>query len=437
MDEISSLYTRSAKVDFSIDEAKSAFERNAKSLEIRPLTTNPGTRNGKKTPVITPLWQKGEIYSNEDGAFANVPFNIPLVKVFGRKKTDDTLLSDDEKYSNTDIRLLVQKTQENEYIYTVVYITGDFSYVIDKHKKVKSLRLDKLDAFSGEIRYFTLEGNLLWGEIYKNGKKIGTISVADSSVDGNIGKVQTRSYVTVCEPHLVEYETCYHYGYDIGEGYVENGVDCFYDYTVEDYCYDEWVEDETGCPLCGSPYCNGECQYEGGDSGNTEDNVGKGNKPLGKKYTPSPNDKFARGGIPTKMDVNQSQIANTCVFSAISYMAQIFGQNVTQGEAITEYWKIAGEYPQDGVNSTFLYELLEFYFNVSPCNNSIASINNGDIVYATASVDGGGHAIVFVGYDSTDNSIIFMDPMSGTLRQEDESNPFMGITFYAIREKTK
>ena len=59
MDEISSLYTRSAKVDFSIDEAKSAFERNAKSLEIRPLTTNPGTRNGKKTPVITPLWQKG------------------------------------------------------------------------------------------------------------------------------------------------------------------------------------------------------------------------------------------------------------------------------------------------------------------------------------------------------------------------------------------
>ena len=137
------------------------------------------------------------------------------------------------------------------------------------------------------------------------------------------------------------------------------------------------------------------------------------------------------------MDVNQSQIANTCVFSAISYMAQIFGQNVTQGEAITEYWKIAGEYPQDGVNSTFLYELLEFYFNVSPCNNSIASINNGDIVYATASVDGGGHAIVFVGYDSTDNSIIFMDPMSGTLRQEDESNPFMGITFYAIREKTK
>ncbi len=280
MDEISSLYTRSAKVDFSIDEAKSAFERNAKSLEIRPLTTNPGTRNGKKTPVITPLWQKGEIYSNEDGAFANVPFNIPLVKVFGRKKTDDTLLPDDEKYSNTDIRLLVQKTQENEYIYTVVYITGDFSYVIDKHKKVKSLRLDKLDAFSGEIRYFTLEGNLLWGEIYKNGKKIGTISVADSSVDGNIGKVQTRSYVTVCEPHLVEYETCYHYGYDIGEGYVENGVDCFYDYTVEDYCYDEWVEDETGCPLCGSPYCNGECQYEGGDSGNTEDNVGKGNKPL-------------------------------------------------------------------------------------------------------------------------------------------------------------
>lgn len=247
---------------FSVDEAKTAFEKEAEALEVRPFTTSSSTRNGKKVPTVTPLWKKGEVFTNKDGIFVMVPLNVPLVKTFVRKQKD-AQLPDDEKYYNTDIRLLIQKKQKNEYLYTIVYITGNLSYIIEKRRNIKLAKLDNLDAFSGEIRYFSLKGGLLWGEIYREGEKIGMISAIDApTVDSN-KKVQTRGYEIICESYMMETETCYHYGYDMGEGYIENGVDCFYDYSWEEHCYEEWV-DETGCPYCGAPGCNGECQNTDG-----------------------------------------------------------------------------------------------------------------------------------------------------------------------------
>ena len=436
VDDTRNMYTRSGNITFSVDEAKTAFEKEAKALEIKPFTTSATTRSSKKMPIITPLWKNGEVFNNEEGAFAVVPLNIPLTMVFARNQ-EKVQLSDDEKYCNTNIRLLIQKKRENEYIYTIVHITGDFSHIISRHRSVKSLQLNKLDNFSGEIRYFTLTGELFWGEIYRDGRKAGTIVAVDAPSGSNIQRVQTRGYETRCESHLIEYETCYHSGYDLGEGFVENVVECYYDYAWEDYCYEEWVPDEYGCPTCGSPTCNGGCQSGGSGIGpDSGENIQGANSPFGKKYKPSPGDKFIKN-IPSKMSKNQSQVKNTCVFSAISYMAQILGENITQGEAMMMYLKIFKEIPIDGVEPEQLRTLLEAYFKISPCKDVIAGMNNSGIVYATAYKNKeGAHAIVLVGYDPTDNDgIIFMDPLSGYLREEDPSNSFIITDAYTIEKK--
>lgn len=191
-----------------------------------------------------------------------------------------------------------------------------------------------------------------------------------------------------------------------------------------------------GCSYCGNTNCSGECQTESGGDSNPGGDIQGGNGALGKRYIPSANDKFARDNIPTTMDESQSQIKNTCAFSAISYMAGILGDKVTQGQAMTEYVIMSKDISMEGVMSVYLQPLLNHYFDISICMNIIESINNGDIIYMTASVGGEGHAIVVVGYDSTDNTLIFMDPLAGTLREEDSSHPFRGLNFYIIREKT-
>lgn len=265
IDSLNEMFSGSPEVEVSIDEVKAAFERDATALEVRPFTTSKTTKNGGKSPVITPLWAKGYAYMDKEGTFVSVPLNLPLVKTFAVKR-EKSPIPDNEKYNNTDIRLLVQKSQENEYFYQIVHITGDFSYVIDKKRDVKQLKLDDLKSFSGDIRYFSLQGELMFGYIYKNGEKVGTISPSDKSGTASRDKPQTRGgyYEEICEDHLIEYETCYHWGYDDGEGFVETGYECYYDYVTETYCYPSWVEEEDpGCPSCGSAGCDGSCSNTG------------------------------------------------------------------------------------------------------------------------------------------------------------------------------
>ena len=184
---------------------------------------------------------------------------------------------------------------------------------------------------------------------------------------------------------------------------------------------------------------NSDITDSGGNySSNNDDNSNIGNNDngeLGKSYIPSTTDKFAKNNIPNEMNENQSQIQNTCVFSAISYASDILGGSVAQGDAILMYMKLTGEYPIDGVSTNDLPNLLSQYFNISPCNDIINSINNGYIIFANALVESGGHAIIIVGYKQTDNSIIFMDPLSGNLRNSDPDNSFNVRDCYIITNK--
>lgn len=264
------------EMSLTVQEARAAFERGADILEISPLTTNPNTRSLDDDIVITPLWDKAVNFSNANGAYVVVPFNMPLGHIFARKQLNMEV-PEDEKFNNTDIRLLIEKKQKNEYLYSIIYLTGNYSYIKEKNGDIASLRLDNLDSFSGSIRHYSLQGEMLRGDIYHHGRIVGSISAIDKpsqaeldSLKLNSTTAQTRIYVTRCEPHLMEYEICYHTGYPTAEGIVETHVECNIEYRWENYCYEIWIEDGTDnyrCPLCGNPNCGGYCQPTPPDSG--------------------------------------------------------------------------------------------------------------------------------------------------------------------------
>ena len=258
------------EMNLTVQEARAAFEREADILEISPLTTSVNTRSLDDGIVITPLWDKAVNFSDTNGAYVVVPFNLPLGHIFARKQFDMEV-PDDEKFNNTDIRLLIEKKQKNEYLYSVIYLTGNYSFIREDNGDIASLRLDNLKTFSGSIRCYSLQGKMLWGNIYHHGRIVGSISTIDepsqaeldSLKNNNSTTVQTRVYVTRCEPHLIEYEVCYHTGYPTAEGIVETHVECHIEHHWENYCYDVWIEDGTDnyrCPFCGNPNCGGYCQ---------------------------------------------------------------------------------------------------------------------------------------------------------------------------------
>ena len=260
---------RPPEMKLTVSEARTAFEREADALDIVPFGAGADTRSLDDDIVITPLWNEAVSFSDAEGAYVVVPFNLPLGKIFARKQFDEEI-PEDEKFANTDIRLFIEKKHENEYLYSIIHLTGNYSYVMEESNDMASLRLDDLASFSGSIRHYSLQGEMMWGDIYHHGRIVGKISAIPEpsreeldSLRDNRGSVRPRCYVTRCDPHLVEYEICYHTGYPTAEGIVETHVECHFEYRWEEYCYQIWVEDGTDnyrCPNCGDPNCNGSCR---------------------------------------------------------------------------------------------------------------------------------------------------------------------------------
>ena len=146
----------------TVSEARTAFEREADALDIVPFGAGAVTRSLDDDIVITPLWNEAVSFSDAEGAYVVVPFNLPLGKIFARKQFDEEI-PEDEKFANTDIRLFIEKKHENEYLYSIIHLTGNYSYVMEESNDMASLRLDDLASFSGSIRHYSLQGEMMWG----------------------------------------------------------------------------------------------------------------------------------------------------------------------------------------------------------------------------------------------------------------------------------
>ena len=104
---------RPPEMKLTVSEARTAFEREADALDIVPFGAGAVTRSLDDDIVITPLWNEAVSFSDAEGAYVVVPFNLPLGKIFARKQFDEEI-PEDEKFANTDIRLFNAKKHENE-----------------------------------------------------------------------------------------------------------------------------------------------------------------------------------------------------------------------------------------------------------------------------------------------------------------------------------
>ena len=104
------------------------------------------------------------VFSDAEGAYVVVPFQSAFRQDFFARKAIDEEIPEDEKFlPNTDIRLFIEKKHENEYLYSIIHLTGNYSYVMEESNDMASLRLDDLASFSGSIRHYSLQGEMMWG----------------------------------------------------------------------------------------------------------------------------------------------------------------------------------------------------------------------------------------------------------------------------------
>jgi hypothetical protein len=116
---------------------------------------------------------------------------------------------------------------------------------------------------------------LISGEVYKNGRKGGTISPNQGVPEVSAkSSGYARGWETNCQTYDFEFLECYTYGYDYGEGVIMQDYEYCFTTTISEYiCLEEWVDDEeepVACNLCGSTSCNGGCGgSEHGDGNGT------------------------------------------------------------------------------------------------------------------------------------------------------------------------
>ena len=280
--EPSGHHAKTNEPSFTLEDVQRYFDANVNSFYISPEGP---TRNPDEDLLTMPLWDKGEIRQLDDEFIAEVPVMAPVTIMSTLYVHNDSVMIAQYPYMNTGYNLIAQKGADDTFLFTIARITGDPDYLIDRHKQKKEgLTVADKEHFCGSIRYFTLEGEFLYGEIFEDGKRTATIAQHLNIVPGtaeadsilhkfkekkiradSLLHFKTRGWETYCEwiPYWVSELVCT--GVYINENYMEN---CEYSdvrghYEYEEVCQDIYVPDPTNPNISG-----------GSDGGND----GKGDK---------------------------------------------------------------------------------------------------------------------------------------------------------------
>lgn len=228
---------------FSVEEAEAFFEDQALLLQL-PYKSGQPTKAGAQWPVATAKWREARSFTLHGRLLVETPFDSIPYASRCMLPHRDSLPDPSEKTLNTALKLLAEKLDEGIIRYRVIEITADSTYSGKIGEELDRLSLSCLDDFSGEIRYFDLEGNYLNGIIFREGETVGSIyRGAEPPANGEGAGTATRGSI-VCSfiPVIVWYEYCFHWGYYIGDFFVENDKRCVNYVYQEYYCYD----DQTG-----------------------------------------------------------------------------------------------------------------------------------------------------------------------------------------------
>lgn len=291
----------------SIDEAQAYFEENI--TEFRWLSTVSPTRSSiDEEPIITPLWESGRIANAGNKKVIDVPLDAPITIVTKLMTPKDTLLSNRRRYRyNTAFRMLAERNELGEYSFIIAAITCDAEYLKRRskrhHKRFEMKYSDLSSGFDGEVRYFNLVGEFLYGYAYTDGRRTSVISrsIDDDSPSGfsavRFNNPSTRAIQSYCWDEVVAYDYYFCTEVSVG-GEVIGEPNCEYQntyYVTETYC--RYYDDGSG----------------DGNAGNTGDNNG------GTSFTPPTywnidrvsNDPIVKDGIEELWEATKSSANET------------------------------------------------------------------------------------------------------------------------------
>ena len=177
--------------------------------------------------------------------------------------------------------------------------------------------------------------------------------------------------------------------------------------------------------------------------------VAGGDMPDSDVYQITPQDKLARNNMPTEMPVNQTQLPATCVFSSMSYISLIFGDDVKPGDFILKYSLITNDlaFIETGVDPKYLPILISEYFDYTTvsvnCTHSsvnyscvTSAVDSGDVLLGVYMTENEClHAIVFIGYNENNKELIYVDPIDGHPHSLSESDCANLCLIYIVTEK--
>ena len=233
------------------------FDANVTSFYVSPEGP---TRNPDEDLLTMPLWDKGEIRQVENKRIAEVPVMAPITIMSPVSLHNDSVVVTYYTFMNTAYNLIAEKTADDGFLFTIARITGDPGYLIEREKqKLEGLTVTDKEQFCGSIRYFTLKGEFLYGEIFKDGKKTANITKhkrilpgtaeADSILlayklrvqrEDSLIHFKTRATEIYCYeiPHWVGELVCT--GVYINETYMEH---CEFSETIGHWEYEEVCEE--------------------------------------------------------------------------------------------------------------------------------------------------------------------------------------------------
>ena len=243
-----------------------------------------------------------------------------------------------------------------------------------------------------------------------------------------------------------------------GDGVIDafllEGSECTPDDDEDDWPEeddDDWPEDEQDdipdgdggtSPEDPDEFWDGS-EYGGGVGGTngTGVNIG-GSSPLHKEHIITPEDRLAREGMPTEMTENQVQTKDYCMFSSLSYIASVFGDDINVGEYVLSYIRFTGEniVAFNGVDFSILPDYLNEHYSYEIINadydNICAQIDLGNVLLGIYMISGeDAHAIVLIGYNEENNILIYVDPEDGKSHSMDYNDIDKLIGVYSITKK--
>lgn len=266
------IHLNATALDITVDEARKSFETSVSTFYLSPPTA---TRAVDMELLVTPLWEKAKSLLFEEKKIVEIPLEAPITAVH-RIWTHKDSIPANNKYTNTVTSLIAEKSEAGRIFFTVVKISGEGNYLMRNNKRFLKMRFETLSDFSGAVRYYTLNGELISGKIYKQGKAVKSIAPYDSTkvkkekeIQQGKARIYTRATVEQCEVHdyLIEqyYCTDTYVGDELMNTYCELADSWIETVMVCDYIE---VPDETPnevCPNCGQNPCG--CENPEGGNG--------------------------------------------------------------------------------------------------------------------------------------------------------------------------